>query len=62
MGLREWDNLRPNLFNLFINDLPKMFDNSCQPVTLNTSKLNCLMYTIKLDKLHTYVQQKGNNL
>jgi hypothetical protein len=25
MGLREWDNLRPNLFNLFINDLPKMF-------------------------------------
>ena len=45
MGLREWDNLRPNLFNLFINDLPKMFDNSCQPITLNTSKLNCLMYT-----------------
>jgi hypothetical protein len=21
-----------------------------------------LLYTIKLDKLHTYVQQKGNNL
>ena len=38
------DNVSPNLFKLFINDLPDVFDNSCQPVTLDVSKLSCLMY------------------
>jgi hypothetical protein len=34
----------PNLFKLFINDLPDVFDNSCLPVTVDVSKLSCLMY------------------
>jgi hypothetical protein len=44
IGVRQGDSLNPNLFMLFINDLPDVFDNSCQPVTLDVSKLSCLMY------------------
>ena len=44
VGVRQGDNLSPNLFKLFINDLLEIFDNNCHPVTLNITKLNCLMY------------------
>ena len=30
--------------NIFINDLPDIFNRSCTPVTLNDSKLSCLLY------------------
>lgn len=36
--------LSPSLFNLFINDLPDIFDSNCDPVLLNHSKINCLLY------------------
>ena len=29
---------------MFVNDLPDIFDSNCMPVSLNTSKINCLMY------------------
>ena len=70
IGVRQGDNLRPNLFKLFINDLPDVFDNSCQPVTLDVSKLSFPMYADDvillsetserlhncLDKLHNYCE------
>ena len=45
VGVRQGDNLTPNLFKLFVNDLPDIFDSNCMPVSLNISKINCLMYT-----------------
>jgi hypothetical protein len=30
------DSLIPNLFKIYINDLPDIFDGSCHPVTLET--------------------------
>jgi hypothetical protein len=38
------DNLSPNLFYLYVNDLPSYFDKSCDPVSLYKYDLNCLMY------------------
>lgn len=73
IGVRQGDNLRTNLLKLFINDLPDVFDNSCEPATLDVSKLSCLMYADDvillyetseglqncLDKLHKYCEVWG---
>lgn len=44
VGVRQGDNLSPNLFKLFINDLPDIFSPACCPVTLNSTKIHCLLY------------------
>ena len=36
--------LSPKLFNLFINDIPEIFDEKCDPVKLGKENLSCLMY------------------
>ena len=33
-GLKQGDNISPMLFNLYINDLPDIFDNTCDPPKL----------------------------
>ena len=43
-GVRQGCTLSPRVFNYFINDIPKIFDNFCEPVKLGSEKLNCLMY------------------
>ena len=44
VGVRQGDNLSLNLFKIFINDLPTIFDASCKPVELEKNSFNCLMY------------------
>jgi hypothetical protein len=73
VGVRQGDNLSPTLFNLYINDLPDIFDESCDPVALHTRALSCLLYAddlvllsesaegmqIALNKLHDYCDRWG---
>ena len=42
--IRQGDTLSPDLFKIFINDLPDIFDISCHGVDIGTYHLNCLLY------------------
>ena len=44
IGVRQGDTFSPDLFKVFINDLPEIFDSSCDGVDIGTYHLNCLLY------------------
>ena len=53
ISVPQCDNLSPNLFKIFINDLPSMFDISDDQVTLGNMNFSCLLYADDLLLLST---------
>lgn len=53
LGVKQGDNLSPNLFKIFINDLPDCLQYSPDPVLLNGNAISCLMYADDIILLST---------
>ena len=53
LGVRQGDNLSPNLFKILINELPSMFGIEDEQVSLNGTPLSCLLYADDLVLLST---------
>ena len=51
--MKQGDNLRSDLFKIFINNLPKFLEKSYDPVLLNDKPLHCLMYADDIVLLST---------
>ena len=60
--MRQRDNLSPNLFKIFINDLPKYLDGASDPVKLGDLTLNCLLYVDDVPILSTSKKDYKRNL
>ena len=43
-GVKQGCSISPFIFNLFIDKLPTVFDESCDGVLVKERKLNCLMW------------------
>ena len=65
VGVKQGDNLSPNLFKIFINDLPQYLNSTCDPIALDDKHVHCLMYADDVVLLSTSaigLQQKLDQL
>ena len=53
LGVRQGDNLSPNLFKIFINDLPNIFSERDDQVELDGIRISSLLYADDLILLST---------
>jgi hypothetical protein len=71
VGVKQGCVLSPTLFNLYLSDLPEIFDKNCHPISNFDNDLNCLMFADDivlfsetqdglqrcLNKLHNYCKK-----
>ena len=65
VGVKQGDNLSPNLFKIFINDLPSYVQNTQDPIKLNDKDIHCLMFAddiVLFSKSKVGLQEKLNKL
>ena len=44
IGVRQGDNLSPNLFKIYTHDLVNIIDDECEPPVLQSTKVGCLLF------------------